>query len=145
MDDPICYELRLISMATGTSVKRSLSLSLYSPKSFPSFKASMELSFSRVMHATCCITVRDFCSAQHMQLLPWPADSPDMSPIEHVWDLVGRRLARDPRPEASKDELLLRIQSIWNSLPQADIQNLFDSMSRLIVALIAARGGYTKY
>ncbi|GFV94792.1 hypothetical protein TNCV_1027901 [Trichonephila clavipes] len=46
-----------------------------------------------------------------MQLLLWPAYSPDMSPIEHVWDLVGRRLARDPRPAASKDELLLRIQS----------------------------------
>ncbi|GFV07227.1 hypothetical protein TNCV_1312251 [Trichonephila clavipes] len=35
-------------------------------------------------------TVRDFCSAQHMQLLPWPACSPDMSPIEHLWDLIGR-------------------------------------------------------
>ncbi|GFV66972.1 transposable element Tc1 transposase [Trichonephila clavipes] len=50
-------------------------------------------------------TVRDFCSTQHMQLLPWPAYSPDMSPIEHVWDLVDRRFARDPRPAASKDEL----------------------------------------
>ncbi|GFT43056.1 transposable element Tcb1 transposase [Trichonephila clavipes] len=68
-----------------------------------------------------------------------------MSPIEHVWDLVGRLLTRDPRPTASKDELLLRIQAIWNSLPHADIQNLFDSMPRRIVALIAARGGCTKY
>ncbi|GFU25227.1 uncharacterized protein TNCV_2712441, partial [Trichonephila clavipes] len=34
----------------------------------------------------------------------------DMSPIEHVWDLVGRYLARDPHPEASKDEILLHIQ-----------------------------------
>ncbi|GFX41422.1 transposable element Tc1 transposase [Trichonephila clavipes] len=66
-----------------------------------------------------------------------------MSPIEHVWDLVGRRLARDPRPAASKDELLLRIQIIWNSLPQADIQNLIDSMPRLIETLYAARGGHT--
>ncbi|GFW11780.1 transposable element Tcb1 transposase [Trichonephila clavipes] len=80
-----------------------------------------------------------------MQLLPWPAYSPDISPTEHVWDLVGRRLARDPRLAASKDELLLRIQAIWNSLPQADIQNLFDSMTRDITALIAARGGFTKY
>ncbi|GFU05104.1 uncharacterized protein TNCV_574551 [Trichonephila clavipes] len=61
--------------------------------------------------------------------------------IRHVWDLVGRHLARDPRLAASKDELLLRIQAIWNSLPQADIQNLFDSMPRRT----AARGGYTKY
>ncbi|GFY36239.1 transposable element Tcb2 transposase [Trichonephila clavipes] len=90
-------------------------------------------------------TVRDFCSAQHMQLLPWSAYSPDMSPIEHVWDLVGRHLVRDPRLAASKDELLLRIQTIWNSLPQADNQNLFDSVPRHIAALIAVWGGCTKY
>ncbi|GFV42683.1 hypothetical protein TNCV_840381 [Trichonephila clavipes] len=64
---------------------------------------------------------------------------------EHVWDLVGRHLNREPRPAASKDELLLRIQSIWNSLPQADIHKLFDSMPRRIAALIAVRGGYIKY
>ncbi|GFU75610.1 transposable element Tcb1 transposase [Trichonephila clavipes] len=68
-----------------------------------------------------------------------------MSPIEHVWDLVGRRLARDPRLAASKDELLLRIQAIWNYLPQADIQNLFDSTPRRIAPLIAARNGCTSY
>ncbi|GFW62703.1 hypothetical protein TNCV_2624661 [Trichonephila clavipes] len=88
-------------------------------------------------------TVRDFFSAQHMQLPPWPAYSLNMLPIEHVWNLVGRRLARDPRPATSKDELLLHIQAILNSLPQADIQNLFDSMPHRIVALIAACGEYT--
>ncbi|GFW70709.1 transposable element Tcb2 transposase [Trichonephila clavipes] len=63
---------------------------------------------------TCCKDCLDFatCSAQHMQLPPWHAFSPDVSPIEHVWDLVGRHLARDPRPAALKDELLLRIQAI---------------------------------
>ncbi|GFT62524.1 transposable element Tcb1 transposase [Trichonephila clavipes] len=80
-----------------------------------------------------------------MQLLPWPAYSPYMSSIQHVWDLVGRRLACDLRPAASKDELSLRIRAIWNSFPQADIQILFDSMSRRIAAPFAARGGYTKY
>ncbi|GFX47138.1 transposable element Tc1 transposase [Trichonephila clavipes] len=68
-----------------------------------------------------------------------------MSPIEHVWDFVGRRLTRDPRPAASNDELWLPIQAIWNSLPQADIQNLFYSMPRRVAALTAARGSYTKY
>ncbi|GFW27992.1 hypothetical protein TNCV_768721 [Trichonephila clavipes] len=68
-----------------------------------------------------------------------------MSPIEHVSDLVGWRLTHDPRPASSKVELLLRIQAIWNSLPQADIQNLFDSMPCRTAALIAACDGYTKY
>ncbi|GFT81183.1 transposable element Tcb1 transposase [Trichonephila clavipes] len=87
-------------------------------------------------------TVLDFRSPQ---LLPWPAYSPDMPLIDHVWDLVGRHLARDSRNSASKDELLLRIQTIRNYLPQAGIQNLFGSMLRRIATLIAARGGYTKY
>ncbi|GFV23278.1 hypothetical protein TNCV_4779921 [Trichonephila clavipes] len=80
-----------------------------------------------------------------MQFLPWPAYSPDMSPIDHFWDLVGRRIARDLRPAAAKDELLLRVQAIWNSLPQAGIQNLLESIPRCIAALIVARDDYTKY
>ncbi|GFV67059.1 transposable element Tcb1 transposase [Trichonephila clavipes] len=64
-----------------------------------------------------------------------------MSPIEHEWDIVGRRIARDLRPVASTDELWLRIQTIWNTLPQTDIKNLFNSIPRRVAALIAARGG----
>ncbi|GFT79200.1 hypothetical protein TNCV_192241 [Trichonephila clavipes] len=46
-------------------------------------------------------TVQGFCLAQHMQLLQ--AYSPDILPIEHMWDLVGWRLARDPCLTALKD------------------------------------------
>ncbi|GFU53488.1 hypothetical protein TNCV_3169221 [Trichonephila clavipes] len=49
-------------------------------------------------------TVQDLCSNQHIQLLSWPAYSTDLSLIEHVWHLVGRGLARDPRRAASKDK-----------------------------------------
>jgi len=70
---------------------------------------------------------------------------PGYDAFEHVWDFVGRRLTRDPRAVASANELWVRIQTIWNALSQADIQNLFDSMPRCVAALIAARGGYTKY
>ncbi|GFV30734.1 transposable element Tc1 transposase [Trichonephila clavipes] len=90
-------------------------------------------------------TVKSHLDSQQVQFLPWPGYSPDMSPIEHVWDMVGRRLARDLRPVASTDELWLRIQTIWNSFLQADIQNLFNFMLRHVAALIAAHGGHTKY
>ena len=77
-----------------------------------------------------------------MQLLPWPAYSPDMSPIEHVRDLVGRRLSL--RPAASKDEICPRMQAICNSLPQAGIQKLFGSIPCRIATLIPVHGGYAK-
>ncbi|GFV38888.1 transposable element Tcb1 transposase [Trichonephila clavipes] len=74
--------------------------------------ASLELSFSRIMHAYMLQRLRDFCSVQHMQLFPWSAYSPEVSPIELMWDLVGRSLARDPCTAASKDELLMRLPAI---------------------------------
>ncbi|GFV88844.1 uncharacterized protein TNCV_4608891 [Trichonephila clavipes] len=58
---------------------------------------------------------------------------------------LGGRLARDLRPVVSIDEFWLRIQTIWNTLPQADIQNLLNSMPRRVAALIVVRGGHTKY
>ncbi|GFW73306.1 hypothetical protein TNCV_2799701 [Trichonephila clavipes] len=99
------------------------------------------------MHAHMFVakTVRDFCSAQHMILLPWPAYSLDMSPIKLVWDLVGRRLAHDSCPAASKTNFCCTLQATWNSLLQADIQNIFVPMSRREATLIVARSGYTKY
>ncbi|GFV53595.1 transposable element Tcb1 transposase [Trichonephila clavipes] len=90
-------------------------------------------------------TVKSYLDSQKVQLLPWPAYAPDMSPIEYVWDIVGWCLTRDLRPVASTDELWLRIQTVWNTLPQADIQNLFNSMPRRVAALIAARGGHIKF
>ncbi|GFT90345.1 transposable element Tcb1 transposase [Trichonephila clavipes] len=96
--------------------------------------------------ATCAWMAADEAvGSRHIQLPLWQAYSPDRSPIEHVWDLFGRRLARDSFPAASKDELLLRIQAIWTSLQLADIQNLFDSMPRRVAALIATHGSNTKY
>jgi len=34
----------------------------------------------------------DFFQQNDVTFLPWPPRSPDLSPIEHVWDMMGRRL-----------------------------------------------------
>ncbi|UYV85003.1 hypothetical protein LAZ67_X004225 [Cordylochernes scorpioides] len=47
---------------------------------------------------------------QDVQMLPWPPYSPDLSPIEHVWDIIGRRLHALPQPR-SEDELWQMIYS----------------------------------
>lgn len=65
-----------------------------------------------------------------------------MSPIENIWDFVDGHRAHDPSSIASTDELWIRIQTMKNVLPQANFQNLFESMVRLIAPLIVAHGGY---
>ncbi|RZB62217.1 DDE 3 domain containing protein, partial [Asbolus verrucosus] len=46
-------------------------------------------------------------------LFPWPPRSPDLSPIEHVWDIIGRRLGNLLRPPQTLDELRHQIQVTW--------------------------------
>ncbi|UYV63518.1 hypothetical protein LAZ67_2004441 [Cordylochernes scorpioides] len=50
---------------------------------------------------------------QDVQMLPWPPYSPDLSPIEHVWDIIGRRLHALPQPR-SEDELWQMRYSYYN-------------------------------
>ena len=38
----------------------------------------------------------NFLQAQNVNCMHWPSLSPDMTPIEHIWDALGRRV--DNRP-----------------------------------------------
>ena len=35
---------------------------------------------------------RQFLNRNNINILPWPAVSPDMNPIEHIWDYLGRKV-----------------------------------------------------
>ncbi|MBJ4999813.1 IS630 family transposase [Salmonella enterica subsp. enterica serovar Hadar] len=90
-------------------------------------------------------TVLTFLDTAHVRLLPWPARSPDLSPIENVWSMVAKRLARHHSPVTTVDELWHSVEAAWTAVPVHAIQSLFDSMPRRITAVIAARGGCSGY
>ncbi|UYV60755.1 TAT [Cordylochernes scorpioides] len=54
---------------------------------------------------------------QDVQMLPWPPYSPDLSPIEHVWDIIGRRLHALPQPRL-EDELWQMVEIQMSCYPQ---------------------------
>lgn len=74
-----------------------------------------------------------------------PPRSPDLNPIEHLWDTIGRRLRLRPDCPSSLAELRLAVVEEWNGISQEIIQNLIASMPRRVKAVIKARGGVTKY
>ncbi|UYV64657.1 K02A2.6-like, partial [Cordylochernes scorpioides] len=75
---------------------------------------------------------------QDVQMLPWPPYSPDLSPIEHVWDIIGRRLHALPQPR-SEDELWQMVEREWRAIPQDAIRALIDSLPRRVAACNAVR------
>ncbi|UYV64659.1 Transposase [Cordylochernes scorpioides] len=77
---------------------------------------------------------------QDVQMIPLPPYSPDLSPIEHVWDIIGRRLHVLPQPR-SEDELWQMVEREWRAIPQDAIRTLIDSLPRRVAACIAVRGG----
>ena len=78
-------------------------------------------------------------------VLKWPAQSPDLSPIEHLWHYLKRRLEEFEEPAGSVSELWDRVQKLWEEIPKEECQKLIESMPRRLAAVIRAKGGYTKY
>lgn len=87
--------------------------------------------------------VSDYLDEMEIQRLNWPARSPDLNPIEHVWDMLGR-LIRNRQPETIPD-LRIALLEEWENIPQRDIANCVESLPRRMAAVIRARGGNTRY
>ena len=86
-----------------------------------------------------------FLAQNNVRVLPWTALSPDMNPIEHVWDILGRAIkAMNPAPRTVQ-ELEAALIDKWENIPQRDLRTLCLSMRRRCTSLIAARGSHTRY
>ncbi|GFY17156.1 transposable element Tcb2 transposase [Trichonephila clavipes] len=71
------------------------------------------------------------------QTLPWLARSPDLFPVEHVWDQLKRQMSSCD----SVHDLELAVQDLWTHLSQDNIRCLINLMPDRVVACIAAGGG----
>ncbi len=75
-------------------------------------------------------------------VLDWPANRPDLNPIENLWAIVKRM--RDTRPN-NADDLKSAIKATWASITPEQCHGLIASMPRRIDAVIHAKVGPTKY
>ena len=70
---------------------------------------------------------------------------PGLNPIEHIWDMVGRRIQTREPPVQNIHQLEAALHREWQQLSQQDILRLTGGMRRMVEAVIQARGGYTRY
>lgn len=90
------------------------------------------------------ILTQRFLQAQRFGVLEWPSLSPDLSPIEHLWDELGRRVNRR-RGIRTVRELEDALKEEYAAIPQYLIAKLTRSMRGRVLECIAALGGHTRY
>ena len=73
----------------------------------------------------------------------WPANSPDLNPIENLWSFFHDAVAHaDPKTTAEFRNLL---HDKWWGIPQDYIRNLYHSMPNRLRLVIEGGGKMTKY
>lgn len=80
---------------------------------------------------------------KHIPLLDWPANSPDLSPIESLWGQMKKNLRESPA--TSIEKLQERLQEIWYSFTVDDCRKLVETMPKRLKALVNANGNVTEW
>lgn len=89
--------------------------------------------------------VKSWKEENDVNSIPWPAQSPDLNPIENLWDELERQVrAHTPLPK-NREDLWEILQEEWLNIDINKYQNLVDSMPRRIAAVIQSKGHPTKY
>lgn len=80
-----------------------------------------------------------------VERMEWPAMSPDLNPIEHLWDQLGRAARLRVTNQTRLADLPHILIEEWNAIPQQKVARLVSSMRRRCAAVIAAQGSSTRY
>lgn len=89
--------------------------------------------------------VKTWFARNDVQLLPWAGNSPDMNPIESLWNILKDEIYREPI--ATKRKLIERLIQVWfhSEKIQEQCKALIHGMPRRVKALLDVKGCHTKY
>ncbi|GFV44324.1 transposable element Tcb2 transposase [Trichonephila clavipes] len=91
------------------------------------------------------LAVEELLKSEDITRMDWPAYSLDLNPIEHVWDVLGRRIAARLHHQENTQQLKQMLIEEWTLLPQEMLHQLVLSRQRRCKATIAVRGGHIPY
>ncbi|GFW18680.1 transposable element Tc3 transposase [Trichonephila clavipes] len=91
------------------------------------------------------LAVEELLESEDITRMDWPAYSPDLNPLEHVWGALGRRIAARLHHPENTQQLKQMLIEEWALLPQEMLHQLVLSMRRRCEPTIAVRGEHVPY
>jgi len=88
---------------------------------------------------------KEWFSAKNINILNWPACSPDLNPIENLWGILVHLVYSGGRQFSSVLELKSAISHAWTNIQITDMKNLIESMPNRIFEVISNNGRSTYY
>ena len=96
------------------------------------------------IQSTPLIFVRIICKKKALDgqfnVMEWPPQSPDLSPIELLWDEVDRQV-QEKKP-TSVESLVRLVKQTWTEISPVVLEKLLNRMPLICQAVIDAQGGY---
>ena len=89
--------------------------------------------------------VKKFFEENHIKVLDWPGNLPNLNPIENLWSIVKNRLLK--RDCTTQMKLINAIIDVWyhNQKVTQNCEKLVESMPKRVKKLITNRGGHISY
>jgi transposase len=81
----------------------------------------------------------------NIPLLYHPPSSPDLNPIEPVWNSLKKGIRGLAHPPNTVDQLCAAVRSVWDMLSIEDIDKHVNRMQDRVEAVLAAKGGHTQF
>ncbi|CAK9796231.1 Transposable element Tc3 transposase [Anthophora plagiata] len=89
--------------------------------------------------------VKTFFDTNNIQVLWWPARSPDLNIIENVWGELTRYVHRGAKQFNSLQELKIAIEEGWSLISKKFIKKLYKSLPKRLLEVIERKGKCTHY
>lgn len=80
-----------------------------------------------------------------VQVMTWPACSPDLNPIENIWGLLTREVYKENRQYDNIQHLKIAVNEAWHNFDKNTILNLIKSMPNRLFDVIRNKGGVINY
>jgi hypothetical protein len=90
-------------------------------------------------------SVKNFMFENNISLLEWPAQSPDLNPIENLWGAMKSRIRKDKTFPRNRAELITRFQQAWTEMAAAEFHNLAMSVPKRLKEVKRRKGNWIMY
>ncbi|KAL7854203.1 hypothetical protein AOLI_G00210470 [Acnodon oligacanthus] len=89
--------------------------------------------------------IGDYLQNSGVERMEWPASNPDLNPIEHLWNQLGRAVHARVTNTTTLADLQQMLVEEWEAIPQQCVTSLVTSMRRRCQAVVAVCGYSSRY